>query len=100
MPRLRSEKRITGTGVLIGISSGALLAANWRTVLKAGVKAGISAGLRMQALAVRGAENVADVTHEARSELHVALRAKQAQQAAAAEQANGAGAAGGTSMRV
>ena len=71
MPRSRLGQ-IAGTkSFFLGLCSGALLVTNWRPLLKAGIKSGLRLGSGVQRAAVRGAENVADVTHEARSELNI-----------------------------
>ncbi len=54
---------------LVGLSSGALIFAKWRDILKATIKIGLRASAGAQRIAVRGAENIGDITHEARSEL-------------------------------
>ncbi len=79
MRRLSSVEKRRGRTFLVGLSSGALLVANWRSVLKAGVKTGMHLGLKVQSLAARGAENVADVTHEARVEMMTDIQRKYAQ---------------------
>ncbi len=54
---------------LVGLSSGALLLAKWRDLLKATIKVTLRASSRAQKIAVRGVENIGDIAHEARSEL-------------------------------
>ena len=54
---------------LVGLSSGALLFAKWRDLLKTTIKVGLRTSARAQQIAVRGAENIGDVAHDARSEL-------------------------------
>jgi hypothetical protein len=58
-----------GTAFLVGLSSGALLIARGRVLLKGGIKVGLRSGLKLREIAVRGAENLSDVTQEAVSEL-------------------------------
>jgi hypothetical protein len=71
LPRSRIGQVVGTKSFFIGLCSGAVLVSNWRAVLKAGVKSGLRIGAGVQRAAVRGAENVADVTHEARSEIDV-----------------------------
>jgi hypothetical protein len=54
---------------LVGLSSGALLIARGRVLLKGGIKVGLRSGVKLREMAVRGAENLSDVTQEAVSEL-------------------------------
>ena len=54
---------------LAGLCSGAALLPRWRSLAKEGVKAGIRAHATLQAVAVKGLENLRDVTEEARWEL-------------------------------
>ena len=54
---------------LVGLSSGALLITRGRVLLKGGIKVGLRSGLKLREIAVRGAENLSDVTQEAVSEL-------------------------------
>lgn len=54
---------------LAGLCSGAALLPRWRSLAKEGVKAGIRAQATLQAVAVKGLENLRDVTEEARWEL-------------------------------
>ena len=52
-----------------GIGAGLLLAANWRRIAKGGIKAGLRGAVAVQRIAVRTAESVSDVTHEAVTEI-------------------------------
>ena len=56
---------------LVGLSLGALLITRGRVLLKGGIKVGLRSGLKLREIAVRGTENLADVTQEAMSELAV-----------------------------
>ena len=58
-----------GMAFLVGLSSGALLITRGRVLLKGGIKVGLRSGLKLREIAVRGAENLSDVTQEAVSEL-------------------------------
>jgi hypothetical protein len=66
--RLRLNR---ATAFLVGLSSGVLVVAKGRDLLKGGIKAGVRSGLKLREMAVRGAENLSDVTQEAVSELHL-----------------------------
>jgi hypothetical protein len=59
---------------LVGLSSGALVAVNGRTILKGGVKLAVRSGFRLRQIAARSAENLSDVVAEAVSELHATER--------------------------
>ncbi len=80
---MRGVQIVKGKAFLVGLSSGVLLVVNWRPLLKGGVKTGLKVGSRVQRAAVRGAENIADVAHEARSELLLERLEHNAHQAAA-----------------
>jgi hypothetical protein len=69
--RRKSLRLNRGTAFLVGLSSGVLIVAKGRVLLKGGVKAGIRSGLKLREMAVRGAENLSDVTQEAVSELYL-----------------------------
>ena len=58
-----------GTLFVVGLSSGALIAANAKRIMKAGIKVGVRSGFKVRELAVRGGENFSDVVAEAVSEL-------------------------------
>lgn len=76
MRRSRLGEIVGNKSFVLGVCSGTLLVTNWRSVLKAGIKGGLRLGSSVQRAAVRGAENVADLTHEVRSEVSSeALRA-------------------------
>lgn len=81
---------------LVGLSSGVLLVVNWRPLLKSGIKTGLKVGSHIQRVAVRGAENVGDVAHEARSELFFERLEHSSHQAAAAQEPTAAPAASAT----
>ncbi len=63
----RPDKKVV---FVVGVCSGVLLSANWRTVLKFSTKTAMRGVGRVQRLAVKSAENISDVAHQARSELH------------------------------
>ena len=73
---------------LAGVSVGAALVTNWRSIAKGTVKAGIRGGTTLRASAARAAENLADVVQEATWEMGAAQEA--------APTAAGAGTAGTT----
>lgn len=54
---------------LAGLSVGAVLVGNWRSITKSTVKAGIRGGTTLRASAARAAENLADVVQEATWEM-------------------------------
>ena len=60
-----------GTAFLVGLSSGALMVMKGRVLLKGGIKVALRSGLKLREIAVRGAENLSDVTQEAMSELEL-----------------------------
>ena len=60
-----------GTAFVVGLSSGALLVVRGRALLKGGIKVGLRSGLKLREIAVRGAENLSDVTQEAMSEIEL-----------------------------
>lgn len=66
--RRRSESR-SWKAFLLGLCSGVVVVVKWRPLLKTGIKAGMRGASEVQRAAVRGMENVADVTHEVRSEM-------------------------------
>lgn len=78
---------------LVGMSSGVLVVVNWRPLVKIGVKTGLKVGSHIQRVAVRGAENIGDVAHEARSELLFERRQHNSHEPAAAQEHTGTSAA-------
>jgi hypothetical protein len=74
---------------LAGVFSGATLIAGWRPLTKEGIKAGMRGQIKLQQAAVRGMENLRDVTEEARWELASELLRAHAAANASAE-GNGA----------
>jgi hypothetical protein len=61
---------LTRRGVfLVGLSSGAFVAAKGRTILKGGIKIAVRSGFKLRQVAARSAENLSDVVAEAVSEL-------------------------------
>ncbi|MDQ4096281.1 MAG: hypothetical protein M3144_00200 [Actinomycetota bacterium] len=50
---------------VLGLCTGAVLVVNWRPLTKQAVKAGVTGMDSLKRAAVRGAENLSDVTHEA-----------------------------------
>ncbi|HWD07845.1 MAG TPA: hypothetical protein VHA57_02005 [Actinomycetota bacterium] len=68
-PDRRHSPVSRATLFVVGLSSGALLAANAKRILKAGIKVGVRSGFKLREIAVRGGENFSDVVAEAVSEL-------------------------------
>jgi hypothetical protein len=69
VPTSRAVRIAKTKSFLVGLSSGVLLVANWRSLLKVGIKTGLRVGSDVQRAAARGAENLADIADEARAEL-------------------------------
>lgn len=57
------------TTFLLGLTAGVLVAANWRTLAKKGIKAGIVAGRKLKEVSEQAIEDVEDLAAEAGSEL-------------------------------
>lgn len=54
---------------LLGIASGVVVAAYWRTILKEGVKGGVRAGRVVKRVSAQAMEEIEDANAEALSEL-------------------------------
>ena len=55
---------------VVGVASGGLILANWRSVIKSAVKCSIVGSTRMRKLVAIGLENITDAATEAHYELH------------------------------
>lgn len=53
----------------VGLGAGILVAANWHALVKGTIKIGLKGAARLQRVALKSAESLSDVTHEARTEL-------------------------------
>jgi hypothetical protein len=54
---------------VVGVASGGLVLANWRSVVKTAVKCSVVGSTRLRRLVAIGLENVSDAATEARYEL-------------------------------
>ncbi len=79
---------------LVGVCSGAVLVANYRSLTKETIKAGVRGMTTLRRVAARGAENLADLTHEALSEMNSTGADGDARPAGAASHLAGSGANG------
>lgn len=57
------------TSFILGLTAGALLAANWRQLTKKGIQAGILAGRRLKEVSEQAMEELEDIAAEATEEL-------------------------------
>jgi hypothetical protein len=57
------------TTYVLGIASGALLALNWRFLLKEGVKAGVKVGREVKKVSAQTLEDIQDASAEALQDL-------------------------------
>ncbi len=62
------KKRTLFAG-LVGLASGVVLAQNWKTLAKEGIKFGILAGQKVREISQQAMEDIEDLTAEATQEL-------------------------------
>jgi hypothetical protein len=57
------------TSFLLGLAAGTLIAFNWRTLAKKGIKTGIAAGRKLREVSEQAIEEMEDLAAEATEEL-------------------------------